>query len=71
MTRELFKWDWRSQALPDMSTPQLAVIADDKDDPRQTEAWKLVQERLAIRHRYWSPIAEPTDRYGRVTRREI
>jgi hypothetical protein len=60
------KWDWRSQPLDHMSIPQLAMLADEGSAEAQKliDAWKLKQ---AMRR----PIAEPTDRYGRVTRREI
>ena len=59
-------WDWRKQPLSDMSQPQLAMLADEghPEAKRLIEAWLLKQ---AMRR----PIAEPLDRYGRVTRREI
>jgi hypothetical protein len=59
-------FDWRRQPLEDMSLPQLAMLADEG----HVEAMDLYAEwrRKAAQRR---PIAEPTDRYGRVTRREI
>lgn len=60
------KWDWRSQPMSDMSLPQLAMLADEG----HAEARKLVDEWMR-KQSMRRPIAEPTDRYGRVTRREI
>ena len=59
-------FDWRKQPLEHMSPPQLAVLAD----KGHAEAKTLIAAYLA-REAQRRPIAEPTDRYGRTTRREI
>jgi hypothetical protein len=60
-------FDWRSQPLGHMSLMQLETLAAEGN----AEASEIVREHRIKSHAYWNPIAEPTDRYGRVTRREI
>lgn len=54
--------DWRNQPISEMSVPQWETLAAEGNE----EAKEYLRRYDARQRAYWSPLAHPTDRFGRV-----